>query len=468
MASKPIMIKPNSAAKIRVGKHVLRGIKLTKMQELQKTLKAEPENWGAWAKLAELYAGQKDWKQAVFCYRKVMKGSPISPGMKSHIGVIHARGFRMKKAFELVHQAIAEEPDNQHHKLDLCRLHRYMGEYDQALALYQGVRETIAPKIMAETNRSNEAYVHLSAQNYVTGLTFLKESWDRGTKATALGWHKRKYKLPAWEGDDLTGRTVMLTCEQGLGDGIIMLRYLPMLASMNPDKIYVSLAKPLHRLLKKNPHVDAIMERKDTTPTADVEVCSFDLPLFFKTTKDNVPPPAKFNLPKSSMDRASKILAPYKDKLKVGVLWTGNPKFPENHLRSFAIQQFLRLSDIPNIQMFSLYKGDMPSVLNTSPAKEQILDVSNSDKDLADSAAFMEQLDLVITIDSAVAHLSGSTNTPVWCLLKYLPFWYYADGKTTPWYPEMRLFTKETPAGWAPIFKRVRAELELFAVAHKP
>jgi hypothetical protein len=321
---------------------------------------------------------------------------------------------------------------------------------------------------MAETNRSNEAYVHLSAQNYVTGLTFLKESWDRGTKATALGWHKRKYKLPLWQGDDLTGRSIMLTCEQGLGDGIIMLRYLPMLAAMNPDKIYVAVAKPLHRLLKDNPHVDVVMDRMDKTPAADVEVCSFDLPLFFKSTPNTLPPPATFNLPKSSVSRATKILAPYKNKLKVGVLWTGNPKFPENHLRSFAIQQFLRFSDIPNIQMFSLYKGDMPKVLNKSPAKEQILDVSNSDKDLADSAAFMEQLDLVITIDSAVAHLSGSTSTPVWCLLKYLPFWYYADGKSTPWYPDMRLFTKETPAGWAPVFKQVRAELELFAAGHKP
>jgi tetratricopeptide (TPR) repeat protein len=468
MASKPIIIKTNNTAKLSVGKSVMRGIKLTKMETLRKTLKSEPENWGAWASLAELYAKDKNWKQAIFCYTKVLNGAPLNSGMKSHIGVIHARGFRMKKAYELVEEAIKEEPDNQHHKLDLCRLHRYMGEYEKALALYQSVRETIAPNIMAENNRSNEAYLHLSAKNYVTGLTFLKESWDRGTKSTALGWHKRKYKLPAWDGDDLTGRTIMLTCEQGLGDGIIMLRYLPMLLQMNPDKIYVAAAKPLHRLLNENPHIDAVMDRSELSPVADVEVCSFDLPLFFKTSADTVPPPATFNLPKSSVNRAAKMLAPHKHKLKVGVLWTGNPRFPENHLRSFPIQQFLRLSDIPNIQMFSLYKGDMPAVLATSPAKEQILDVSNSDKDLADSAAFMEQLDLVITIDSAVAHLSGSTNTPVWCLLKYLPFWYYADGKSTPWYPNMRLFTKENPGAWAPVFKRVRAELESFAAAHKP
>ena len=468
MASKPIEINKNKSAKIAIGKGVMRGIQKTKQETLLETVKGAPENWGAWAKLAEVYASEKNWKRAISCYQKVLKGSPLSPGMKSHIGVIFARGFRMEKAYQLVEQAIQEEPSNQHHKLDLCRLHRYTGQYDKALALYQSVREAIAPNIMAETNRSNEAYVHLSAQNYVAGLTFLKESWDRGTKATALGWHKRKYKLPAWDGDDLTGRTIMLTCEQGLGDGIIMLRYLPMLAAMNPDKIYVSVAKPLHRLLENNPHVDAIMDRMDKTPVADVEVCSFDLPLFFKSTPETLPPPATFNLPKSSVQRAAKILAPYKDKLKVGVLWTGNPKFPENHLRSFPVQQFLRLADIPNIQMFSLYKGDMPRVLNNSPAKEQILDVSNSDRDLADSAAFMEQLDLIITIDSAVAHLSGSTNTPVWCLLKHLPFWYYADGKNTPWYPDMHLFTKETPAGLAPVFKRVRAELESFAAAHKP
>lgn len=266
----------------------------------------------------------------------------------------------------------------------------------------------------------------------------------------------------------MTGRSVMLTCEQGLGDGIVMLRYLPQLAAMNPSKIYVCVAKPLHRLLAGNPHVDIVLERASETPPADVEVCSFDLPLFFKTTENTAPSPLELYLPKSSVARAAKILSPHKDKLKVGVLWTGNPRFTENHLRSFPIQQFLRLVDIPNIQMFSLYKGDMPKVMSTSPVKAQILDVSNIDKYLADSAAFMDQLDLVITIDSAVAHLSGSTNAPVWCLLKYLPFWYYADGENTPWYPEMWLFTQKRPGAWVPIFNQVHTELEALAATHKP
>jgi len=379
--------------------------------------------------------------------------------------VVYARGFRMEKAFELVKQAIEEEPDNQHHRLDLCRLHRYSGQYDQALEIYQTVKQSIAPNLMAETNRSNESYCNLSAMNYVDGLQFLKESWDRGTKSTALGWHKRNYKLPAWTGDDLKGRSILLTCEQGLGDGIIMLRYLPMLAKMNPTKIFVALAKPLHRLFEGHPNVYAVVERTGKQPPADVEVCSFDLPLYFKATSETIPAPVALNPPKSSERRAQKIVAPYNDKFKVGVLWTGNPRFPENHLRSFPVQRFLRLADIPNLQMFSLYKGDMPPALLKSPGKTQVLDVSNSDKDLSDSAAFMEELDLIITIDSAVAHLAGSTQTPVWCILKHLPFWYYADGKHTPWYPKMRLLTQERPGGWNPIFDQVRTELETLAAA---
>lgn len=165
----------------------MRCVKASQIEKHKATLKAEPEKWGTWAKLAEAYAKDANWKQAISCYTKVLKNTPLNPGMKSHIGVIHARGFRMWKAFELVEQAIQEEPKNQHHKLDLCRLHRYMGDYDKALALYQSVREAIAPNLMVENNRSNEAYVNLSAKNYTEGLTFLKESWDRGTKSTALG-----------------------------------------------------------------------------------------------------------------------------------------------------------------------------------------------------------------------------------------------------------------------------------------
>ena len=118
MASKPIEINKNKSAKIAIGKGVMRGIQKTKQETLLETVKGAPENWGAWAKLAEVYASEKNWKRAISCYQKVLKGSPLSPGMKSHIGVIFARGFRMEKAYQLVEQAIQEEPSNQHHKLD--------------------------------------------------------------------------------------------------------------------------------------------------------------------------------------------------------------------------------------------------------------------------------------------------------------------------------------------------------------
>jgi len=410
----------------------------------------------------------KNWSKSLRCYEKVLQNAKLTPSIKARVAVVYGRAGKFQKGFNLITEAIQEEPSVQHHRLDLFRLYRVSGQYNKAIKTIGQVKKAIAPRQLSENNLSSESYCNLSAGKYVKGLQFLKESWDTGTEKTALGWHQRKYKSDAWTGDDLTGRTILVHCEQGLGDGIIFLRYLPIIAAMNPAKLILVLAKPLHRLVADNPYVDLLVDTKTKTPKADVQVFTFDLPLHFKSTPRTIPAPATLKIPASSKARAKKILTPYQDKFKVGVLWTGNPKFPENADRSFPIQRFLRLADIENLQMFSLYKGEMPKVLNASPAKEQILDVSNTDKDLADSAAFIEQLDLVITVDSAVAHLAGSLSTPVWCLLKFLPFWYYANGRETPWYPDMRLFKQESPRQWGPVFEDVRRQLERAIALHKP
>jgi len=383
------------------------------------------------------------------------------------MAVVYGCAGQFEKGFNLIAEVLQEDPNEHQHRLSLYRLYRSSGQYNKALKAIGQVKKAIAPRQLSEQNLSSESYCNLSAGKYVKGLQFLKDSWDKGTEKTALGWHQRKYKYDAWAGDDLTGRTILVHCEQGLGDGIIFLRYLPLLATMNPAKVILALAKPLHRLVANNPHIDEVIDSKGQAPKADVQVFTFDLPLHFKSTSKTIPAPASLNIPTSSKARAEKILAPYQDTFKLGVLWTGNPKFPQNKDRSFPIQRFLELADIEGLQMFSLYKGNLPKVMNTAPAKEQILDVSNTDKDLADSAALIEQLDLVITIDSAVAHLSGSLSTPVWCLLKFLPFWYYANGRKTPWYPDMRLFKQESPRQWGPVFEDVRRQLERTIALHK-
>lgn len=430
-------------------------------------LKNDPENWGYWAELGELFAKKRNWGKAARCYDKVIANAALTAGIKSRAALVYVRAFQVDKGFDLINEAIAEEPNDPHTHLALFRMYRQIGQHQKACATLSKVKKAIAPRLLSESNLSSESYSRLSAGQYIKGLTFLKHSWDQGTEKTAMGWHQRKYKLSPWDGGDLTGRSILVTCEQGLGDAIVFLRYLPLLAKKNPSKISVVLAKPLHRLLEGHPNIDHVFTSKSAVYDSDVQVFTFDFPLFFKTTPKTVPAPATFSIPKSSVTRARKILKPYEDKFKVGVLWTGNPNFPENPQRSFPARHFTKLADIPNLQMFSLYKGEMPKILTRSPGSERVLDVSNSDKDLADSAAFMQELDLVITVDSAVAHLAGSVGANTWCLLKYLPFWYYANGKRTPWYPDMRLFKQDKPDDWDTVFKRVRRELTKLAAAHQ-
>jgi len=153
---------------------------------------------------------------------------------------------------------------------------------------------------------------------------------------------------------------------------------------------------------------------------------------------------------------AEAIVAPYGDKVRVGVVWSGSETFKGNDFRSFSHRQFLPLTDIDGVQLFSLYKGPRTEALHADGSSAFILDVGSSDRDFADCAANMRAMDLVITSDTATAHVAGSLGVPTWCVLHWDPFWFFGhSGDGTPWYPSMRLFRQSRPRDWDGVFDHV-------------
>ena len=182
--------------------------------------------------------------------------------------------------------------------------------------------------------------------------------------------------------------------------------------------------------------------------------------LHFSQSTD-VPAPTRLNVPADSKVRAAQIVAPFAGKLKVGVIWTGSVTYKGNAFRSFSHTDFLPLADIPDVQLFSLYKGPMLEPYFADGTSGFIVDAGSEERGFADTAATMRAMDLIITSDTATAHIAGSLGVPTWTVLHWDPFWVWTHhGDTTPWYPSIRLFRQKTPLDWSGVMAEVRGALE--------
>ncbi|MEE9162270.1 MAG: hypothetical protein V3U35_04790, partial [Candidatus Neomarinimicrobiota bacterium] len=171
---------------------------------------------------------------------------------------------------------------------------------------------------------------------------------------------------------------------------------------------------------------------------------------------DNLPPPPRLHIPAESRRRFHPVFRRAGNRFKVGIIWSGSLTFKGSRLRSTTIEQFLKLSEVPGVQIYSLQKGPLEQELETSGAFPVVVELGSHLRDFADTAAVVDELDLVIMTDTAVSHLAGSLGKPVWNLLNFVPYWLYRmSGGTTPWYPSMRLYRQPRPGDWDTVFQQV-------------
>ncbi|MGF1609202.1 MAG: hypothetical protein ACFCUQ_07385, partial [Kiloniellales bacterium] len=260
--------------------------------------------------------------------------------------------------------------------------------------------------------------------------------------------------------------TILLYPEQGFGDTILASRFIAQVKDQGASVILE--CKPaLRRLFTGLEGVDRLAELGAVKDGFDCHCSLLDLPGLLGLEPGCIPPPPRLTVPDEARARARHLLAPAEGRFKVGVVWSGSVTYKGNRKRAAALQRFLDLAAVPGVQLYSLYKGPLERELKESGAGPLLIDVGSNDADLADAAAVIEQLDLVVMTDSAVAHLTGSLGRPIWNLLGFSPYWIYGPaGETTPWYPSMRLFRQPAGGDWDPVFARVKEELAA-AVAAK-
>ncbi len=398
---------------------------------------------------------QGESEKALEEYKKCLQMQPGFLPARYNLGVALGNLDRHPEAIEQLKQVVAEEAGHAEALNSLGFSYGQLLEDDLAIEHLQR-----AVKIQPDYAQAH----------HNLGLTLLrqgkfKEGWD----ACEWRWRTDQFQPfeaphPLWDGNKLEG-TLLVHTEQGAGDAIQFARYLAQCAEYCTRLILVC-PENLLRLFGAIPGVDLCRGPGDINmDDFQAHISLMSLPRIFATRPDNIPDKVPYLEAQANKD----LSLPHSGARRVGIVWAGNSGQANDQFRSCTIEMLLPLLRIPGIDFFSLQKGEQAADLNTLPEDVQITDLDSLIDDYADTAALVEQLDLVISVDTSVAHLAGALNVPVWVAVYYNADWrYQRDSEHCPWYPGMRQFWQATANEWDPLFDNMSEELAAWRDSDDP
>lgn len=414
-------------------------------------LAKSPKDAPMWSNLGALFRAEKNYRMAVVCQRRALALDPDAETVLNNASNAHFDAGEPERALKLHQRALKLNPGSADNWASLGKYLRALGRHTEAKAELETALKAHPddPELHIQL-----AFALLSLGDYPNGFAEFNWRWQ-GDEITLPD-----LPMPQWQGEDLNGKTILVTPEQGFGDTILMARFLRGLADKGA-KVRINVKTPLRRVFETLDGVDMFVFNKDDIVGCDYWTPMMDLPRFLGTTLETLPAPTTLAVPQDSVERAKKLLAPFGNDFKIGILWSGSVTYRANHKRSFSHTQFLQLADIPGVQLFSLYKGPLTEAFHADGTSCVIVDAGSKDRDFADSAALINELDLVITMDSAIAHVSGSLGANVWNLLHSEAYWLYEPFPDhTPWYPSMRLVWQDKSGDWDTVFQTLRTDIE--------
>ncbi|MDQ2101735.1 tetratricopeptide repeat protein [Azospirillum isscasi] len=427
------------------------------VEELMTLLGMTPLSVAAYATLGLACRRLGRLEEAEGYYRSALGFGPGDAGVLNNLGVTLQDLGRLDEAAACFRRSIAAQPDAAHAYLNLGLAARDAMRVDEAVdAARTAVR--LAPALA-------EAHTALGFGLLLRGDLeegFAEYEW-RSLMADFPS-PRRSFSSPAWDGRDISGRTLLIHDEQGVGDTIMLARYAPLLQAKG-IRVVVECNTQLVRLLSAMPGIEGVVGRFDALPPHDAHVALASLPHRLGTMLYTIPADVPYLRPEPALTAAWAERMARAKGLRVGLVWAGNPEFKADRIRSPRLKGFLPLLETPGVTFFGLQKGPGRQDLEScGPLPSSFLDLGGEIADFADTAAIMANLDLVISSCTAPAHLAGALGRPVWTVLPFAPDWRWLDaGLCTPWYPTMRLFRQDRRGDWAPVMARVRNALQAIA-----
>lgn len=456
------------------------------IQLYEKILSLEANNAQALYGIATILQAIEQHTKAIEYYKKILEVNPKHIQSYINLGVAHKKNKNYEEAVNCYKAAIEIDPNLDYVYINLANalatLHGYeeaIDYYKKALALnstsadgYSGLGSALSAMgdfVEAEKNFEQAIDIDLNHvdAHFNRAINFLKQG------NFTLGWQEyewrmrkpemifmlKKFPYPLWDGSPLGHKTLMILTEQGFKDNIQFIRYLPLIDKQQGKIILESLPE-LTRLFQQIPNIDQFNIRSDVLPNVNVFLPLLSLPLVMHTTLTNIPVSIPYlSAYEDDVEKAKKLFTLGDKVLRVGICWNTGPS-PVNIDHAACSLEHFKILKQDKTHFYSLNKlvqSDFPS--NDLP----ITDLTPYLDDFATTAAVLACLDLVISVDTGVAHLAGAMGKPVWNILSFNPDWrWLTERNDTPWYPTMRLYRQTKPHDWKTVFKQIKKDLKKF------
>lgn len=364
---------------------------------------------------------------AIVTYRRALALTPHDPATHSNLGNALREAGHYEQAEHHLRFAAQAQPDNRSFAYNLALLVRDRRRHQEARALLQALHE----KDPANHDfRWDLALSDLFLKDYRQGFAGYEARWGLARLPT------RQLPGPRWmPGDDIKGKKIAIVAEQGFGDALQFARFIPMVAQKGAAIILECLPEQAE-LFATLPGVIQVVDKHQPLPSYDLWTPIMSLAWLLDITWDTLPAPKSYLKPPKRL--AKPLPCPPGATRKVGLIWAGKTS-PRD--RSWPLERLLPLLEDPRAAFYSMQIGDREADLDRTGAKTLLRDLAPYIHSFADTAAWMDQMDLVITIDTSAAHLAAALGRPTWVLLRYVSDWRWLDeGESCAWYPTMRLF----------------------------
>ena len=411
----------------------------------EQTIKLNPKYSEAYSNLGAVLAKLEQYTQAITFYQKAIELNPSYAGAYTNLGNALNKLGEYEQAIYFHLRAINLNPNAANHYANLGSAYKNIGRFNRAQKMYEKAIEL-------EPSHVN-AHFDLSTVLLQTGS--FKEGWKeyewRFKKEQMLG-HIKKYEnifsSPLYTGEDLENKTILLHAEQGFGDSLMMIRYV-CLVKEKGAKVVLYLRAGLEDLFKSIDSVDAVYVRDDELPFFDFHLPIMSLASCFDANLQRL----EVNYPYLKAPVTKNLQS---KKLKIGIVWGASETGESYKNKVFSLDKFAPLFSNDQVKLYSLQVGKDADVLKVEPYKSAIVDLCDKIDNFSDTASLIQELDLVISSDTSVAHLAGALGKEVWILLQKVPDWRWGvSGEKSIWYPSARLFWQDSLGDWDGVFNKV-------------